>query len=293
MGRGFAVEFARRGANVLVNDVGCEVGGQGTDRSAADEVCKAIIAQGGIAAADYGDVVDDADSVVDHAVDTFGSVDVVVNNAGVLDWTPFADISAQRFREVASVHFDGSANILRAAWPHLTKSGNGRVVNMCSAATLGIYGGAAYSAGKAAIIGLTRTLALEGNERGINVNAVMPLGATRMSATLPEPGATLYSQMFPADAVAPVLVWLAHAATEVSGEILTVGGGRAARVLFGIAPGIIPANNTAEAWATSAADLLTDTPAAVPLSGFDEAMLAMRELGADLAWLESPTQSHT
>lgn len=275
MGRGFAIEFARRGANVLANDVGCDVGGQGAGRSAADEVCKAIIGQGGIAVADYGDVVGDADSVVEHAVDAYGSVDVVVNNAGVLDWTPFALISAKRFREVASVHFDGSANILRAAWPHRTKSGTGRVVNMCSAATLGIYGGAAYSAGKAAIIGLTRTLALEGNERGINVNAVMPLGATRMSATLPEPGATLYSQMFPADAVVPVV------------------GGRTARVLIGIAPGITLANNTAEAWATSAADIFTDTPAAVPLSGFDEAALAMRELGADLTWLESPTQPHT
>lgn len=287
IGRAFALELARRGARVCVNDLGCAIDGVGADRSPAEEVCAEIEAEGGVAHAEHGDVVAGAEEIVAASVEAFGALDVVVNCAGVLDWELFGQMSADRFRRVLSVHLDGTVNVLRAAWPHLARSRSGRVVNICSSATLGMPKGAPYSTGKAAIIGLTRTLALEGSQRGINVNAIMPLGATRMSGTMPEPGATLFARTFRPEAIAPLVLWLAHEATTVSGEIFTVGGGRAARVLLGIGAEVIPGENTPEAWAAAAEDLLSDELTAIPADGFAEAMLAMAALGGS-ALLESP-----
>lgn len=135
---------------------------------------------------------------------------------------------------------------------------------------------------------MTRTLALEGRKHGINANALMPLGATRMSATLPEPGATLFEERFPPEAVAPFVVWLAHEQTEVTNEIFSVGGGRAARVLFGLAPRVIPSHNTPEAWAAASGEVLSDELAALPGTAFEEAMLALAALGIEQSALTSP-----
>jgi NAD(P)-dependent dehydrogenase (short-subunit alcohol dehydrogenase family) len=243
LGRAYALLLAERGARVVVNDLGAVLSGAGVDAGPAEAVAREIEEAGGIAVANVADVASEegARSVVDAALRDLGRVDAVVNNAGILHIAPFAETTADSFRAHLDVHVVGSFNVTRAAWPHLVAQGYGRVVLTTSNGILGSPGLASYGAAKGAVLGLMRTLAVEGAPLGIKVNAVAPWAVTRMveharavNALVTDP---LENERLTPQAVAPLVAVLAHEACPVSGEVLVSGGGVVARMLVSETPG--------------------------------------------------------
>ncbi|NDL55577.1 SDR family NAD(P)-dependent oxidoreductase [Phytoactinopolyspora mesophila] len=233
LGRSYAMLLARRGASVVVNDVGT-----GDNGPSADVVAAEITAAGGRAVANRSSVDNPADAaaIVASALDAFGQVDAVVNNAGILRDRSFAKMTEQEVRDVLEVHVLGAFHVTMAAWPHLKEQGYGRVVNTTSPAGLyGNFGQANYAAAKMALVGLTRTLAIEGRKAGIAVNAVAPVAASPMTETILPPEAL--AKIDP-DLVAPVVALLCSAACPTSGSILAAGGGHVARVAVTQGPGV-------------------------------------------------------
>jgi NAD(P)-dependent dehydrogenase (short-subunit alcohol dehydrogenase family) len=178
IGRGHALELARRGAQIVVNDA---------DGPVAKAVADEISAAGGQAVASHDSVATPAGgaAVVDHALDAFGQLDIVVSNAGILRDKSFGQLTPDLVDAVLDVHLRGAFHVLIPAWRHMKQRGYGRIVTTTSASGLfGNFGQANYGAAKAALVGLTRVLAVEGRTIGINVNAVAPAAATRMNARL-------------------------------------------------------------------------------------------------------------
>jgi NAD(P)-dependent dehydrogenase (short-subunit alcohol dehydrogenase family) len=247
LGRQHAMLLARRGTAVVVNDIGGKGTWQGRPASNADAVADEITRSGGRAIPDHHSVcsADGAEAIVDSALDAFGRVDVLINNAGVLRSAPFDETTDDLFDEVIDVNLRGAFRVSRAAWPAMRDQGFGRIVNTTSnSGLLGIAGSSAYGTAKAALFGLTRVLAIEGAEFGIKVNAVAPLAYTRMAATsraAPQAwrdgvGDDWARQLDPA-LVSPVVAWLASPDCTVTGEVLSAGAGRVARFFLGLTPG--------------------------------------------------------
>jgi NAD(P)-dependent dehydrogenase (short-subunit alcohol dehydrogenase family) len=187
LGRAHALLFARHGARVVVNDLGGSTHGEGANASAADRVVAEIREAGGTAVASH-DSVTDGDRIVQAALDHFGRVDVVVNNAGILRDKTFHKMEDADWDLVYKVHVEGAYKVTRAAWPHLREQGYGRVIFTSS--TSGIYGNfgqSNYGMAKLGLYGLTRTLALEGRTNNILGNAIAPPGGTRMTEGLMPP----------------------------------------------------------------------------------------------------------
>lgn len=254
LGRSHALQFAERGALVVVNDVGAGLHGESTTESPAGELVKSINEQGGTAVADFSDISQpqSAAGLVDRAIKEFGRIDVVVNNAGILLDKSFPKMTNEDVERVMRVHFFGSFYVTQAAWPHMKEQGGGRLVMTTSVAGyLGNFGQANYGSAKAALIGLTRTLAIEGARAGIKVNAIAPGALTRMTENLI---GDLASRMDPGF-VTPVVVYLSHESCPVTGEVLIVGGGRVARLLVEQNRGAyfaetMSAEQVADAWGT-------------------------------------------
>ena len=222
--------------------------GSGHDLSPANAVVDEIKRAGGQATADASDISTDrgADELVRHAIEAHGRVDVLVNNAGILRWTEFADADETELSAHLAVHVHGSFNVTHAVWPHFVSQRFGRVIMTTSSA---IFGGptiASYSSAKAALIGLTHSLAASGRPHGINVNAIAPTAWTRMMESAGfEPDSRLAREM-PADLVSPAVVYLAHASCEASGLLLAVGGGRVARLFVAESKGYLTDRLTPE-----------------------------------------------
>lgn len=232
LGRSHALELARRGAGVLVNDL------SDGDTDPADAVVAEIRDAGGEAAAAHDDVTtpEGGKALVAAARDRWGRVDIVVNNAGILRTTRFDDIAVDELDAVMRVHLYGAFHVTMAAWPHLRAQAYGRVVMTSSAA--GLYGNvrqAHYSAAKMGLVGLTRSLALEGQRHGIRCNAIAPLAHSRMTDEL-LPGEVL-ERLDPAW-VSPLVAFLSSHVCDVNGEIFSAGGGRYARVAVVEGPGV-------------------------------------------------------
>ncbi len=175
LGRSHALEFARRGASVVVNDLGGGAHGDGSGSAAADQVVAEIKAAGGEAVANY-DSVEEGDAIIGTAMDNFDRVDVVVNNAGILRDASFAKMSDEDWDLIYRVHALGAYRVTKAAWPVMLDQGYGRIVNTASAAGIyGNFGQANYAFAKRGLIGLTNTLALEGARKGIKANAIAPV----------------------------------------------------------------------------------------------------------------------
>lgn len=241
IGRAHALEFARQGAKVVVNDIGAELDGTGGSVSPASEVVDAIRSAGGEAAVNGDDVADweGAQRLVQTAVTTFGGLDVVVNNAGFVRDRMFANAAEDEWDAVVRVHLKGHFCVARwaaAYWRDQTKAGaavDARIINTSSGAGLmGSVGQAAYSAAKAGIAGLTMVQSAELGRYGVTANAIAPSARTRMTETVfadmmaapDEPNA--FDAMSP-DNIAPLVVWLGSAESkDVTGRVFEIEGGK-------------------------------------------------------------------
>jgi len=225
LGRAHARLLAARGAQVVVNDL-----------HGADEVAAEIVAAGGLAVADDHSVTtpEGGSAVVHSALEAFGRVDIVVNNAGILADAAFHKMAVESFDAVVDVHLRGAFNLTRPAWSCMRGQGYGRVVMTTSnAGILGNFGQSNYGAAKMGLVGLARVLACEGARHGIKVNAVAPLAETAMTEGVFGP---LAERLDPA-LVSPVVAWLAHEDCPVSGEVYSAAGGRVARFFTGLTLG--------------------------------------------------------
>ena len=222
LGRAHALLFARHGARVIVNDLGGSAHGEGANASAADRVVAEIRDEGGEAVANH-DSVTDGDKIVQNALDTYGRVDVVINNAGILRDKSFAKMEDTDWDLVYRVHVEGAYKVTRAAWHHLRAQNYGRIIFTSS--TSGIYGNfgqANYGMAKLGLYGLTRTLAIEGRKNNILVNAIAPTGGTRMTEGLIP--ASVFDLLKP-ELVSPLVVFLGSEQCPDSGGLYEVGGG--------------------------------------------------------------------
>ena len=224
LGRCHALQFAREGARVVVNDLGSTLDGSGESHNLADEVVAEIEELGGEAVADYGSVSDEdeARAMVDRALEEFGQLDIVVNNAGILRDKTLAKMTREMWDEVIDVHLTGTFLVTRAAFRAMSDQGRGgRIINTTSLAGLkGNFGQTNYSAAKAGIAGITRTVALEGRRDGITVNAIAPVAKTRMTEDI-----EAVPDELEAEDVSPLVTWLASdEADEVTGRIFGAHG---------------------------------------------------------------------
>jgi NAD(P)-dependent dehydrogenase (short-subunit alcohol dehydrogenase family) len=247
LGREFALLLARRGAAVVVNDIG-----QSSDASrytadsgpvnVADEVAAEIRALGGSAVANTADVSgpDSARTIIDDAIGSFGRIDIVINNAGVVITRLFADLTPADIDKSLGVHVRGSFLISQAAWPHMTQAGYGRILNVVSVdgVLIGNYQHAAYDAAKGGLAGLTRAMAMDGRDLGISVNGLLPGGLTRGHMSV-DPSLSPHEliDMRPA-LVAPAAAFLVHEECPVSGRFYAASSGRMGRIFTAAAEGL-------------------------------------------------------
>ena len=260
LGREHALLLASRGAAVMVNDLGSPtMGGQDHDPSPAQAVVEEITAAGGVAIANSDSVAsrEGAESMVASALEEFGRLDILINNAGIIPNRTFLNIGEYEFEPVLDVHVKGCFFVTRPAYEPMKTVGYGRIINTSSGSGLfGSFGQTAYSAAKAAIYGFTRTLAIEGSRYGVHVNAIAPGALTRMTGdVLGDDGAMaemtglsgedLVYQMGPHQ-VAPAVVYLAHESCSLNGETLSASGGRVGRAFMGVTKGIYEDDLTLE-----------------------------------------------
>lgn len=222
LGRSHAREFARRGAKVVVNDLGGGIAGEGASASVAQIAVDEIRAAGGEAVANT-DSVENGDKIVQTALDTYGRVDVVVNNAGILRDASFAKMTDAEWDIIYRVHLLGAYKVTRAAWPHMRAASYGRIVMTTSiAGVYGNFGQANYSAAKLGIHGLAQTLAIEGAAKNILTNTIAPTAGSRLTETvLPK---EVIEALKP-EYVTPAVALLAHEDCPVNGKLYEVGGG--------------------------------------------------------------------
>jgi len=225
LGRSHALLLASRGAKVVVNDPGGARDGKGGDHSAADKVVGEIKAAGGQAVANYDSVAERAGgaNIVKTAIDAFGTVDIVVNNAGILRDKSFHNMSLDDYEFVVKVHFLGSVYVTHAAWPIMREKSYGRVVMTSSNSGIyGNFGQANYSAAKLAVVGLVNTLRLEGQKYNIHVNAIAPVAGTRMTEDLMPP--EIVAKLKP-ELVSPMVAYMCSEQCQHTGEIFSAGAG--------------------------------------------------------------------
>ena len=260
LGRAYAKLLAERGAQVVVNDIVPE---------AADQVVDEISAAGGTAIADHHSVTspDGGVGLAEQARDAFGSVHIVINNAGVNRAAEFADMTSDLFEDMVAVHLRGPCHVLWPLWPTMVEQGYGRVVNVASGAVWGLRGQAAYAACKAGIMGLTRTLGREGGYHGVQVNCVLPWAVTAPSPDRSgdEFGPIIDAHMH-SEKVAPAVVWLAHEDCTANGEFFTVDGPRMARLAWVATQGHTDLDPTPESYRDHWDQIMDLTNYTVPTS---------------------------
>ena len=245
LGRCHALELARRGAQLVVNDVGSAVDGTGRSASAAQAVVDEITAAGGTAVANSDSVAtaEGGQAIVATAMDAFGRTDILVNNAGILRDAAFKNMTAEQVDAVLEVHLKGSFNLTRSVWPIMREQNYGRIIQTSSGSGLfGNFGQANYGAAKMGLIGMMNVLAIEGHRNGILINAIAPIARTRMTETIMgEAAAKLDPEL-----VTPVVIYLAHESCDRTAHIYSVGGGKVSRVFIGVTKGVEEPSLTAE-----------------------------------------------
>ncbi|MEZ3158943.1 SDR family NAD(P)-dependent oxidoreductase [Microbacterium sp. BWT-B31] len=291
LGRAYALEAGRLGAKVVVNDAA--VAGDGVPR--AQQVVDEIEAGGGTALLSCHDIMtpEGAVGLIDRTVAAFGRIDGLVNNAGFLRPALVADISEPQMQELTAVHLYAAFRTVRAAWPHMRAQGFGRIVLTGSGSSFGHEGNSVYSAMKAAMIGMTRSLALEGAGWNCRVNCVLPHAQSMLSIENPLPGvsatetgelmALLQSRRTPRS-VAPLAAYLLSDECAVNGEAISALGGLFARVVYGTSRGWVserPDETTADDLAANLAQIMDTSEWVTPLSVGDEMRLAFDRFRAD------------
>ena len=227
LGRMHALTLAQAGAKLVINDLGGSTDGAGQSSSAADKVVEEIRALGGEAVANY-DSVENGASIVKTAIDTWGRVDIVVNNAGILRDASFHKMSQQDWDLVNLVHLKGAQSVSHAAWPYMREQNYGRIIMTTSAAGIyGNFGQANYGAAKLGMLGLANTLAEEGRAKNIKVNTIAPVAASRMTENILPP--QLLSELKP-EYISPLVAWLCHEDCEETKGLFEVGAGYMAKL---------------------------------------------------------------
>jgi NAD(P)-dependent dehydrogenase (short-subunit alcohol dehydrogenase family) len=289
LGRLYALELARRGASVVVNDVGGTMGGDGADPSVADRVVAEIEGVGGTAVASHDSVAtpEGGEAIVRVALDRFDRLDAVVSNAGIFGSVAFDELSPDEWRRMLAVHLDGGFHLCQPAFRAMKARGGGRFVIIASSA--GAFGQpmeAHYAAAKAGLIGLANVLAIEGAPHGILANTVLPFGTSRMvSETVPDEEYLERSGFLNAirpELVVPIVVFLASRACDFSHRNYSACAGRFARVFVGLAEGWLaePGREpTAEDVAARIEPISATEPYTVPDSIVDEVLAMCARLG--------------
>jgi len=236
LGRSHALLLAERGARVVVNDLGGNADGTGAGSSMADVVVKEIEAAGGEAVANYDSVAtpEGGEGIIQTAIDAYGTVDIVINNAGILRDKSFAKIEPADFDIVLDVHLRGAFHVSRPAFKAMKANGFGRFVHTTSAAGLfGNFGQGNYAAAKTGLVGLSNVLAIEGAKNNITSNVIAPIAKSRLTEDLLGP---LADGLAP-ELVSPLVAYLVSPSCSISHEIFSVGGGKIARVFLGLTQG--------------------------------------------------------
>ncbi|OBF81874.1 short-chain dehydrogenase [Mycobacterium sp. 852002-51163_SCH5372311] len=289
LGRLYALELARRGAAVVVNDLGGTMHGEGSDESVADQVVAEIEAAGGVAVASHDSVAspEGGEAIVSLAVERFGRLDAVVSNAGIFNSVPFDELSPEQWRRMLGVHLDGGFYLSRPAYKVMKKQRYGRFVFISSSG--GMFGQpleAHYAAAKAGLVGLSNVIAIEGAEHGILSNTVLPFGFSRMvTETVGDPKALEeigFLNVIKPELVVPVVVFLASRACELTHQNYSACAGRFARVFVGLGEGWLAApesNPTADDIAAHLSEVSATEPFTVPGSIFEEVFAVAAQLG--------------
>jgi NAD(P)-dependent dehydrogenase (short-subunit alcohol dehydrogenase family) len=280
LGRSHALEFARRGAQVVVNDLGGSVDGTGSGSSAADQVVEEIEAADGSAVANYDSVStpEGGEGIVKSALDAFGRVDVVVNNAGILRDRSFAKMTQQELEAVLDVHLKGAFFVSQPAFRAMKENSFGRFVFTASAAgVFGNFGQSNYGAAKMGLVGLSNVLAVEGAKANIKSNVIAPIAMTRMTKEI------LGDMGLPLDAeyVTPLVIHLCSEECETTHEIYSVGAGRFARVFVGLCRGWTSKDDprvSAEDVRDHMEQIRDESGYIVPGSAAEEMMAAMKDI---------------
>ncbi|WP_293003897.1 SDR family oxidoreductase [Mycobacterium sp.] len=278
LGKEHAMLLASRGARVVVNDLGGSVAGVGADLTAAEAVAQEIEAAGGIAVADGHSVAtrEGGAAIVQAALDAFGQVDIVVNNAGILRDKSFHNLTPELLDPVIDVHLYGTIWVTQPAFVRMREQGYGRIVNTSSAAGIfGNFGQANYGAAKMGIVGFTRVLAQEGAKYNIKVNAIAPMARTRMTEELLGPVA---EKLDPAS-VAPVVAYLCHESCDLTSRIFSVGGGRVAEIFIGVTKGFSSSTLDIEAVQDNLEAICDRDGYITPTQANDEIGLVLQALG--------------
>ena len=281
IGRAHALLLGREGASVVVNDYGGDSSGNRGTSAAAQAVVDEIVAAGGKAVADSHDVSIEGPDIVQTAVDSFGGVHLIVNNAGIASGGSIDEIPVADFDRMLAIHLGGTIAVCRAAWPILREQGFGRIVNTSSASVFGLAGTSPYITAKAALFGFTRALGRDGKKFDIKVNAIMPSAYSRLTAKSVE-FAPIMEAGFPPERIAPFVAALLTHECPCTAETFVVGGGRAARVVLATSPGITEINDIDDVLARFDQVMSMDD-LYIPKDATAQVMYECEQIGLDLA----------
>ncbi|MDE0188182.1 MAG: SDR family oxidoreductase [bacterium] len=281
LGRSYALELARRGARVVVNDLGGAIDGTGGSTRPADLVVREIADRGGEAVANYDSVAtpESGAAIVQTALDAFGTVDVVINNAGILRDRSFGNLTIEELQAVMEVHLLGAFYVSLPAFPVMKEAGYGRFVFTSSnAGIFGNFGQTNYGAAKAGLVGFSNVLAIEGAKYNIKSNVIAPVARTRLTEELLGP----LTELLDPDQVTPMVVYLCSEANQFTHEIFTAGGGRYGRIFVGTNQGwfsgmkVVPSVEEVRDHLDEIRDI---TEYEIPMSSTEEIMLIARAMG--------------
>lgn len=292
LGRLYALDLAKRGASVVVNDLGGSMGGEGADTTVADEVVDEITQGGGkaVASHDSVDSPEGGEAIVQAAIEHFGRLDAVVSNAGIFNSIAFEEMTPDQWRQMLKVHLDGGFHLSQPAFKIMKKQGSGRFVFISSSG--GMFGQhleAHYGAAKAGLVGLSNVIALEGAEYGILSNTVLPFGFSRMvtetvdAKTLDETG---LKDLIAPEKVVPMVTYLASRACESTHQNYSALAGRYGRVFIGLGDGWLAEKDvtaTADDIAEHFAQVSDTGSYSIPDNIYEELFSVMGRLGIDMA----------